>query len=166
MTQFSKDIKMSINTQEINLNSNKLTQLLLTSILCSSLCFTSSVFAADIYLGIEGVNAQYSKIYAQLFNSQDSYSKGYAFSATYLQAKQGINTVIFTNVPIGQYAIRFFQDENNNGKLDTNLFGIPSEGYGFSNNAKPNYGPVGYQDAAFTVTEQQAPVINKTHIIY
>ncbi|MBB1390840.1 DUF2141 domain-containing protein [Shewanella sp. SG44-6] len=77
-----------------------------------------------------------------------------------------INKVIFTNIPVGQYAIRFFQDENNNGTLDTNLFGMPSEGYGFSNNAKPNYGPVGYQDAAFTVTEQQDPVINQTHIIY
>lgn len=165
MTPFAKDIKMIINSQKINVNSNKLSQVILTSILCSSL-FTSSVFAADISFEIEGVNAQHSKIYAQLFNSQDSYSKGEAFSATYLQAKQGINKVIFTNIPVGQYAIRFFQDENNNGTLDTNLFGMPSEGYGFSNNAKPNYGPVGYQDAAFTVTEQQDPVINQTHIIY
>ena len=27
-------------------------------------------------------------------------------------------------------------DENMNGKLDTNRFGVPSEGYGFSNRAR------------------------------
>jgi uncharacterized protein (DUF2141 family) len=38
------------------------------------------------------------------------------------------------SLPAGQYAVQVVHDENGNGKLDTNFMGIPSEGYGYSNN--------------------------------
>lgn len=40
----------------------------------------------------------------------------------------------FTNVPPGTYAVSAMHDENDNRKLDKNFFGIPTEGYGVSNN--------------------------------
>jgi uncharacterized protein (DUF2141 family) len=40
----------------------------------------------------------------------------------------------FANVGPGTYAVSVMHDENGNGKLDTNLFGVPTEGYGVSNN--------------------------------
>lgn len=43
---------------------------------------------------------------------------------------------VFENVPYGEYAVKMFHDENGNGDLDTNFIGIPSEAYGFSNNAR------------------------------
>jgi uncharacterized protein (DUF2141 family) len=39
------------------------------------------------------------------------------------------------------YAVAMFHDENNNGELDHNFLGIPTEGYGFSNNPKLRFGP-------------------------
>ena len=33
----------------------------------------------------------------------------------------------------GEYLFSIFQDNNDNGKLDTNLLGIPKELFGFSN---------------------------------
>jgi uncharacterized protein (DUF2141 family) len=36
----------------------------------------------------------------------------------------------------GEYAISLYHDVNGNNKLDTGLYGIPVEGYGFSNHAK------------------------------
>ncbi|GAA0784368.1 MULTISPECIES: DUF2141 domain-containing protein [Pseudomonadati] len=140
--------------------------LLAVSVLFASMWVNSSTFAADIKIEIEGVNSQPSKIYVQLFSGEANYLNGNALSATYIQAKAGNNIVTFSNVPAGEYAVRFFQDENNNGTLDTNLFGMPSEGYGFSSNAKPNYGPVAYQDAAFSITEDASTQINHTQIIY
>ena len=38
------------------------------------------------------------------------------------------------NLNPGKYAVRYYHDENLNGKMDTNLVGKPTEGYGFSNN--------------------------------
>src|SRR5262245_45275026 len=41
---------------------------------------------------------------------------------------------VFENVTPGTYAMTFIHDENDNGKLDKNLLGMPTEGYGVSNN--------------------------------
>ena len=60
-------------------------------------------------------------------------------------------TIVLENVPPGEYAVSLFQDENDNGKLDTGLFGIPTEKYGFSRNAKGKYGPPSYEDCQFVL---------------
>lgn len=38
---------------------------------------------------------------------------------------------MFTNLSAGEYAIKCFLDEDGNGKLDKNIFGAPTEPYGF-----------------------------------
>ena len=43
---------------------------------------------------------------------------------------------LIKNLPIGEYAVRAFHDENNNGKLDKGMFGQPIEGWGVSNDAR------------------------------
>jgi uncharacterized protein (DUF2141 family) len=40
-----------------------------------------------------------------------------------------------------------FHDENGNGKLDTGLFGIPTEGVCASNGATGSMGPPRFEDA-------------------
>ena len=44
----------------------------------------------------------------------------------------------FRDVPTGTYAIALFHDAKLTGKMGKNLIGIPQEGYGFSNDAKPH----------------------------
>lgn len=44
----------------------------------------------------------------------------------------------FKDVPTGTYAIALFHDAKLTGKMEKNLIGIPQEGYGFSNDAKPH----------------------------
>ncbi len=53
---------------------------------------------------------------------------------------------IFDNISAGIYAIVIFQDINKNGKLDTHLFGIPKEPFGFSNNPRLLKGPPSFKD--------------------
>lgn len=50
------------------------------------------------------------------------------------------------DLPEGMYALSVFHDRNGNGKLDTGLFGAPSEPIGFSNGYKP-WGPPAYRKA-------------------
>jgi uncharacterized protein (DUF2141 family) len=40
----------------------------------------------------------------------------------------------FSNIEPGTYAVAVAHDENNNGRIDKNFVGVPSEGYGVSNN--------------------------------
>jgi uncharacterized protein (DUF2141 family) len=58
-------------------------------------------------------------------------------------------TCTFRGHAPGTYAISAFHDENGNGKLDTGLFGIPSEGWGTSRNATGSMGPPSWADARF-----------------
>jgi uncharacterized protein (DUF2141 family) len=52
----------------------------------------------------------------------------------------------------GVYAVTLFHDENSNGKLDTKTFGIPKEGFGFSNDPKIRMGPPRFKDTSFAIT--------------
>lgn len=55
----------------------------------------------------------------------------------------------FEDIPPGTYAIAVIHDENMNGKLDTNWLGIPTEGYGFSNEEKGGAGVPSFSNASF-----------------
>jgi len=56
----------------------------------------------------------------------------------------------FDDVAPGTYAIAVLHDENSDGKIATNFMGIPTEGVGASNDAKPSSfsGPK-FSDASF-----------------
>lgn len=61
---------------------------------------------------------------------------------------------VFDGVEPGDgYAVAVFHDENGNNDLDRNIFGIPSEGTGASNDAYNNFGPPGYDDARFRIPD-------------
>ncbi len=63
--------------------------------------------------------------------------------------------VKIVNLPPGKYAVRYFHDENMNGNLDTNKMGIPTEGYGFSNNAYGLFGPKPFKEWLFDFNENK-----------
>ncbi|MBZ9788173.1 DUF2141 domain-containing protein [Psychroflexus sp. CAK57W] len=55
----------------------------------------------------------------------------------------------FSDIKPGTYAIAVIHDENMNGELDSNLFGIPTEGYGFSSGAEVNMSAPSFSEAEF-----------------
>ena len=75
-----------------------------------------------------------------------------AYAAT-AKAGDGI-TLTFHNVTPGRYAIALLHDENGNGKADRAAMMIPTEGFGFSRDAKVRMGPPRFNDAAFEVKNQ------------
>lgn len=68
-------------------------------------------------------------------------------------------TQTFAQLPAGDYAISLFHDENSNDELDTGWFGIPKEGYGFSNDAQGRMGPPSYEAARFSLGYAEEKVI-------
>ncbi|MCB0636110.1 MAG: DUF2141 domain-containing protein [Lewinella sp.] len=51
-------------------------------------------------------------------------------------------------LPAGRYAVAAFHDLNGNGKLDTNLLGIPQEPYAFSNGAAAKWRSPSFQEVS------------------
>lgn len=57
----------------------------------------------------------------------------------------------FENVPPGTYAVSVMHDENDNQKLDKNFLGIPTEGYGVSNNKTHAMSTPTWEECRFVV---------------
>ncbi len=74
-----------------------------------------------------------------------------ALAGAWTEAASGTWTLTFPDLPDGRYAVAAIHDENGNGDLDTNLLGVPVEGYGFSNDALGFMGPPAFADAAVVV---------------
>ena len=106
-------------------------------------------------LTIEIVNVKNEKgnLFLALFNSAESFEKDQRFKSKVQKAEAGKVVAIWQGLPAGNYAFKIFHDENDNKAIDTNFFGIPSEAYAFSNNAKASFGPPDYEDAQFTLDQ-------------
>jgi len=109
----------------------------------------------DLTIEISGLNSNTGSVFIALYNNKKDFLKN-----NYKGVKANISnkktSYTFKELPEGTYAVSFFNDENNNKKLDTNFLGIPKEQYGFSNNAKGFMGPPKYDDAKFQLSENKA----------
>ena len=59
--------------------------------------------------------------------------------------------VTIKDIPAGTYAIAVIQDKNSDGVHNTNLFGAPTEPYGFSNNVYGRFGPPDFEDVSIVI---------------
>ena len=57
-------------------------------------------------------------------------------------------------LPLGDYALSVFYDQDGDGKLNTNFIGMPKEPIALSNNAVAKFGPPQYDDAVFSLGAQ------------
>ena len=65
--------------------------------------------------------------------------------------REGTETIDLGEVAPGRYAVSLYLDENDNGRLDSGLFGIPTEPVGVSNNPRSRLGPPRFEDGAFSM---------------
>jgi uncharacterized protein (DUF2141 family) len=98
---------------------------------------------------IEGFENSKGAARVALINSKENYGQKIPYKGFTTQITKNIAILIIPNLPRGEYAVKVFHDENENEKLDTRIFGIPSESYGFSNGAMGTMGPPDYEKAVF-----------------
>jgi uncharacterized protein (DUF2141 family) len=130
-----------------------------------SLALNSTMAAASqvktdsckLVIHIQGFENSNGVAKVAICNSKESYDGSTPF--------RGINVKIINNqakhtikLPYGEYAVKVFHDENNNNELDTMMFGIPSEDYGFSNDARGSVGPPEYSQAAFILDSSKKKI--------
>src|SRR5215472_14939724 len=85
---------------------------------------------------VENVNQQGGNIGVLVFNSTKGWPEDRfaAFRDVVVPAHAGTVTVTVPGLPAGDYAVAVAHDANKNHKLDKNLFGVPKEQWGMSNN--------------------------------
>jgi uncharacterized protein (DUF2141 family) len=118
---------------------------------------TTEVTGAEVSsftLEISGIEKTEGEIRIAVFDSKEHYTKE-TIHAVVLPVEGSSIEWSVPDLPFGEYAIAVYHDKNTNGKLDTNLLGIPKERYGFSNNARGRFGPASWGDAKFEVNQKE-----------
>lgn len=104
-----------------------------------------------IHVDIDGFRNEKGQVRCALFSLPADFPKraDKAIAQTKGEILRGRASCEFSGIGPGTYAISAFHDENSNGKLDTNILGIPREGVGASNDAKGHFGPPKFDQASF-----------------
>lgn len=111
-----------------------------------SLAFLGTTY--DLEVQVEGIPNKKGTLFIGLFNSSatfPNYGKQYKGIVVTHEGKSHVYK--FKNLPKDTYALAIYHDENKNGKLDKNLFGAPTEAYGFSNNARETFSAPSFEAA-------------------
>lgn len=106
--------------------------------------------ASDLTVTVDGIAKQQGSIMLGLFD-EASYKGDGAVDGASLKVESDSVTVTFEGLEPGEYAVRLYHDVNEDGEMNTNPFGIPTEPYAFSNDAKGRFGPAKWEDAKFAV---------------
>ena len=94
-----------------------------------------SVTGQNLTLIVKDVEHVDGSVYVAIYSSKQTFMKKPVFGFR-VGVKDRTIEIPCKGIPAGTYAISLFQDENENGKLDTGAFGRPLEKFGFSNDAE------------------------------
>lgn len=134
---------------------------------CFGCFFITTADAADLAVDITGLRSNEGTIMLGLYDTAAAFDRalehyeqpdgfikdtGRVVGAA-IRVDTGIRRSILTGLKPGRYAIILFHDENQDGRLDKNLLGIPNEGFGFSNNVIGFFGPPSFEDALVMVPD-------------
>lgn len=106
-----------------------------------------------IHVNILNIKNSTGTVACALFETAEGFPKDFLRRATnvmVIKIRKVQARCDFEDIPPGTYAMAVIHDENMNGELDANWLGVPTEGYGFSNDAKGLVGAPSFSSASFT----------------
>ncbi|PHR42618.1 MAG: hypothetical protein COA32_17275 [Fluviicola sp.] len=116
---------------------------------------------ANLYLEVKGIEKIQGNIMVAVYSNSENFPKteksfkNYSFN---VDAK--VMTLKLDGLHEGKpCAIAVYHDENGNQKLDENMFGMPTEKYGFSNNARETFSAPSFESAKVVVKDNKKTTI-------
>jgi uncharacterized protein (DUF2141 family) len=127
--------------------------------LCAALLvWVGAATAADLTIEVRGVANDKGSVLAAIYDKTETWMKTTVGTAR-AAARQGVVTLTLKDLADGEYAASLFHDENGNGKLDRNAFGMPTEPYGFSMDARGKFGPPPFERAKFKLDASNGNIV-------
>ena len=102
---------------------------------------------------INKINSDSGIVYFAIYDSESNFYSRKPLMTAKSEVIGGVAEVSFTDLEPNIYAIACFHDENNNGKLDFEVSGKPTENYGITNNIR-SLGPPLFGDAKFDLIDK------------
>lgn len=114
--------------------------------------FTATADAADLTVTVSSIEQAAGEIMLAIYDNENDFQKT-AKQASRRDAVIDEVKFQFPDLATGNYAILVFQDINGNGKLDSNLLGMPTEPWGASLQGKRIFGAPDWKDTSFAITD-------------
>ncbi|MGR3914222.1 MAG: DUF2141 domain-containing protein [Gammaproteobacteria bacterium] len=139
--------------KNIKNRSTSFSTLALSAAFAAAMLSTAPAHSGDLTVVFRGLEADAGgTLFVALHDaSQEDFPGGEALRQMTAPVQQETVRVVFAGVAPGVYAISSFRDENGDGELNSTIFGIPTEDYAFSNDARAAFGPPDFEKAAFDV---------------
>lgn len=121
---------------------------------------------ATIQVTVEKVRNSKGLVTAVLYpdNPKTFLKKGARLDRIRVDAQEGETTLCLQAPAAGRYSIALYHDENGNKEFDRDFLGIPSEGYGFSQNPGFRFGAPDQEETLFTFDSE--PVHLRIAMLY
>jgi uncharacterized protein (DUF2141 family) len=110
--------------------------------------------ASELVVRVSGLSSSSGEVGCALFKVADGFPMNPAGATQQWMtaAAKGVECR-FAGIASGDYAVSVSHDLNGNRALDTNFFGVPTEAWGVSNNARPLMRVPAWKEAVFSVAE-------------
>ena len=110
---------------------------------------------AKISIQFDNLESSEGYLRLALYDSEGSFmDEEKALLFNFKVEKKGSMSVEIDGLEPGKYAFAAFHDLNNNNKLDTNFFGVPTEPYCFSRPSVSKWRPPTFEEAAFDLSTE------------
>lgn len=118
-----------------------------------------NTFAAELVAEVDNIQDVEGTLYMSLYKDEKSFNANENFvSRQRATVDKKTVQVNFGDVPAGEYAIKAYQDVNDNGKMDFNG-AMPAEPFGTSSKSK-EMAPPSFSSAKFTLDKDQRVQVN------
>lgn len=126
---------------------------LLSILVVAMLSITNSISAQNkITVTVVNATSDAGKIGYALY-TKDNFM-GIPVVGTNGKIVDGKSTIVFENIPAGEYAVICYHDKNDNDKMDFSPNRMPLEDYGASNNVMA-FAPPSFETAKFLLKDKE-----------
>jgi uncharacterized protein (DUF2141 family) len=121
-------------------------------VLILMLACVQMMYAFNLRVNIDNINSIEGQIQMIIYNTKENFledEKG--FKLLHFNINANKMSCLIENLPAGVYAVAILHDKDGDGKCAKNWLGVPTEGYGFSNNVVPKFAPPKFEDVNLTI---------------
>ncbi|GLQ21173.1 DUF2141 domain-containing protein [Algimonas porphyrae] len=111
--------------------------------------------SADLIVKVENIDKTEGQLRIGLYDSETGFEDDRELRGQTVPVTGSTMRIIFDDLPVGRYAIKVFHDQDTDGSLDKDFMGIPSEPYGFSNNASDPFSAPEWKETRFALPRGQ-----------
>lgn len=125
--------------------------------------FHSNTAGSKITVVVNGFKNSNGNCIINLYNKSEGFPNSNKLATKTITSKIKNNSaqIVFDNIEPGTYAVSILHDANSDGVMNKNMFGIPKEGYGASNNIIPSLSSPNFEDSKFEISNQDKTVVIK-----